>query len=242
MNEVEQARVEDRMRRLEEALEALPRAAAGGGGWRVSPDSALAVADIKLRGAMADHTVNGREWLFCDGRAVSRSTYAALFAVTGTAFGVGDGSTTFNLPDLRRRFPIGALAGTLEVGANDNNQAGDRQGESYEPHSRIDAVANSVDVPHSHTVGIGTGRTYDALTGSYSTSGTSGFTAGTPDVGGVGIGAHGHNLPSLQHYHDVTIDSANANHGHSVSLTKVPTMFEPIDHQAVGFFILAKAE
>lgn len=37
-------------------------------------------------------------WLLCDGSAVSRSTYAALFAVIGTQFGVGDGSTTFNLP------------------------------------------------------------------------------------------------------------------------------------------------
>lgn len=52
-------------------------------------------------------------WLLCDGTAVSRTTYAALFAVIGTTFGVGDGSTTFNLPDLRGRFPLGkAAAGT----------------------------------------------------------------------------------------------------------------------------------
>jgi len=42
-------------------------------------------------------------FLECDGTAVSRSTYAALFAVVGTAYGVGDGSTTFNLPDLQNR-------------------------------------------------------------------------------------------------------------------------------------------
>lgn len=51
-------------------------------------------------------------WLMCDGTAVSRTTYAALFAVTGTSFGVGNGSTTFNLPDLRGRSPIGAGTGT----------------------------------------------------------------------------------------------------------------------------------
>ena len=52
-------------------------------------------------------------WLLCDGTAVSRTTYAALFAVIGTTFGVGDGSTTFNVPDLRGRFPLGkAAAGT----------------------------------------------------------------------------------------------------------------------------------
>ena len=52
-------------------------------------------------------------YLMCDGSAVSRSTYAALFTVIGTAYGVGDGSTTFNLPDLRQRFVLGkATAGT----------------------------------------------------------------------------------------------------------------------------------
>lgn len=43
-------------------------------------------------------------WLKANGAAVSRTTYAALFAAIGTAFGVGDGSTTFNLPDLRGEF------------------------------------------------------------------------------------------------------------------------------------------
>lgn len=46
-------------------------------------------------------------WLLCNGAAVSRATYAALFAILGTAYGVGDGSTTFNLPDLRDRVPMG---------------------------------------------------------------------------------------------------------------------------------------
>jgi microcystin-dependent protein len=46
-------------------------------------------------------------WLLCDGSAVSRTTYAALFAVIGTTFGSGDGSTTFNLPDMRGRIPLG---------------------------------------------------------------------------------------------------------------------------------------
>ena len=46
-------------------------------------------------------------WLFCDGSAVSRITYAALFAAIGTVWGVGDGSTTFNLPDMRGYFRRG---------------------------------------------------------------------------------------------------------------------------------------
>lgn len=47
-------------------------------------------------------------YLACDGSAVSRTTYALLFAVIGTTWGVGDGSTTFNLPDLRRASSVGA--------------------------------------------------------------------------------------------------------------------------------------
>lgn len=46
-------------------------------------------------------------WLLCYGQAVSRTTYAKLFAVIGTTFGTGDGSTTFNLPDLRGRVAAG---------------------------------------------------------------------------------------------------------------------------------------
>ena len=50
-------------------------------------------------------------WLECDGSPVSRATYAALFAIAGTVFGAGDGVTTFNLPDLRGRVPIGTGLG-----------------------------------------------------------------------------------------------------------------------------------
>ncbi len=50
-------------------------------------------------------------WLLCDGAPVSRATYAALFAVTSTAYGAGDGSTTFNVPDLRGRIVVGSGTG-----------------------------------------------------------------------------------------------------------------------------------
>lgn len=56
-------------------------------------------------------------YLLCQGQAVSRTTYSALFSVIGTAYGTGDGSTTFNLPNLQGRFALGknsshALAST----------------------------------------------------------------------------------------------------------------------------------
>lgn len=55
-------------------------------------------------------------WMKCDGSAVSRTKYRRLFEVIGTTFGSGDGSTTFNLPDMRGRSPLGAGA------TQDNNQ------------------------------------------------------------------------------------------------------------------------
>lgn len=48
------------------------------------------------------------KWLICDGAAVSRSTYADLFAVIGTNYGAGNGTTTFNIPDFRDLSPMGS--------------------------------------------------------------------------------------------------------------------------------------
>jgi microcystin-dependent protein len=46
-------------------------------------------------------------WLICDGAAVSRNTYSSLFAAIGTTYGVGDGSTTFNIPNLKGKVAVG---------------------------------------------------------------------------------------------------------------------------------------
>ena len=51
-------------------------------------------------------------WLLCDGSAVSRTDYSNLFALVGTTFGAGNGSTTFNVPDLRGRSIIGVGTGS----------------------------------------------------------------------------------------------------------------------------------
>ena len=55
---------------------------------------------------------NTGDWLFCDGDAISRSTYSDLFEVIETTYGVGDNSTTFNIPDLRGR----VIAGQDDMG------------------------------------------------------------------------------------------------------------------------------
>ncbi len=58
-------------------------------------------------------------WFLCQGQAVSRTTYSELFAVIGTAFGAGDGSTTFNLPDTRGKTTMGVETGHA-LGASEN--------------------------------------------------------------------------------------------------------------------------
>ena len=80
-------------------------------------------------------------YLICDGSAVSRTTYAALFAAIGTTYGAGDGSATFNLPDLQGRFPLGAGAGNGLTART----VGQKDGE--ERHTLTDAEMPA----HSHT-------------------------------------------------------------------------------------------
>jgi microcystin-dependent protein len=102
-------------------------------------------------------------WLVCDGSAVLRSTYAPLYAVLGggsSPWGQGDGVSTFNLPDLRGRTPIGAGAGT----GLSNRMLGQTIGE--ENHTLITAEIPS----HTHSY------SYDALA---ATGGTLGFGTGT---------------------------------------------------------------
>jgi microcystin-dependent protein len=67
------------------------------------PAEGFKAGDLKFHG----RTALPGGWLWCDGAAVSRTTYAALFAAIASAFGAGDGSTTFNTPDLRGRVAAG---------------------------------------------------------------------------------------------------------------------------------------
>lgn len=106
-------------------------------------------------------------WLLCDGSAQSRSTFAALFAVIGTAYGAGDGSTTFNLPDLRGRVPIGSGTAAGANGAT-AHALGSMGGE--ETH-----LLSTPEMPaHTHT---GTTTSVSAGTPSGTVNGAS---AGTP--------------------------------------------------------------
>lgn len=71
-------------------------------------------------------------FLKANGAAVSRTTYSALYAAIGTTFGTGDGSTTFNLPDMRGYFP----RGWADDGSVDSGRAfGSTQQDAFESHT-----------------------------------------------------------------------------------------------------------
>jgi microcystin-dependent protein len=83
-------------------------------------------------------------WLECDGAAVSRTTYSALFTAIGTTFGTGDGSTTFNVPNLRGEFVRGWDHGR---GVDSGRSFGSAQSDDFKAHTHT--------VPYSDAGGGG---------------------------------------------------------------------------------------
>lgn len=90
-------------------------------------------------------------WLLCDGSAVSRTDYASLFAVLGSAHGDGDGVDTFHIPDLRGRFvrgvdgaanrdPDKATRTAANSGGNTGNNVGSVQDDAVESHGHTSSI------------------------------------------------------------------------------------------------------
>lgn len=114
-------------------------------------------------GAAVEVPSAGSGWLMCNGAAVSRTTYDDLFALVTTTYGVGDGSTTFNLPDMRGYFPVG-----LNLATVGNVNSGVKGGE-------VNHTLTTAEIPsHSHgiTLGVGGAHTHTGSTGgtNYSTA------------------------------------------------------------------------
>lgn len=145
-------------------------------------------------------------YLIADGTAVSRITYAGLFALCSTTYGVGDGSTTFNLPDLKGRVPVGvgtgAGGGLSSTGRPTGGQAlTPRSLGAYDGDERLHAHSHPVsDAGHNHgaiaTAGGGGGATVAGWTVggasyanninfAYTGSSTTGLTVSNNTQGGL---------------------------------------------------------
>lgn len=151
------------------ALKAVPYALEADTASNPAPGSAIAAlvppGTINAYGGVVSSTVAPPPgWLLCNGSAVSRTQYAALFSAIGTSFGGGDGATTFNLPDLRGRFlrgvdqgagndPDRASRGAMAVGGNSGDAVGTVEGSQFGSH------AHGVNDP-GHTHGPSAGNVF----------------------------------------------------------------------------------
>lgn len=178
-------------------------------------------------------------FLFCDGSAVSRTTYADLFGAISTAYGPGDGSTTFNLPDLQDRFPRGD-SGSLTLGAtggaatvtlaeanlpahthSDGTLATDTEAD----HTHADGtLATDSEADHAHASGTYAADTSGAHTHQYSADTASNTTAAgaANRVTALTTGSSGSQVRATtndgDHTHDVSGDSGAAGaHSHDVT-------------------------
>jgi microcystin-dependent protein len=169
-------------------------------------------------------------WLICDGAAVSRSTYSALFNIVGTTFGVGDGSTTFNLPDMRGRMPVGVGTGSgltsRSLGATGGVESvtltGAQSGTSAHGHGHTFYVGDGVTGAANQTWSAGshahstTGR--QAPTGTHGHSGSSqaataaSTSAGTVSLSTDTVAAHGHIVALYGSISNSTAANASASH------------------------------
>lgn len=156
-------------------------------------------------------------WLLCDGAAVSRATYADLFAVIGTTYGSGDGSTTFNLPDITGRVVAGKEASetrltTAGCGINGGTlgAAGGAQTLSAHTHGAGSLSAASGGT-HTHDTGVGGGfattaagsgltlsvGAQNATAASTGTTGSAHTHTVTGTSGSTGTGSHGSVQPTI---------------------------------------------
>lgn len=157
-------------------------------------------SDAILPGMMFDYggTSLPSGYLGCDGAAVSRATYAALFTAIGTTWGVGDGSTTFNVPNFQRRAAVGSGgSGTGTLGSTVGSTGG------AETHTLVTGELAA----HAHTLSSGTvdsqgshAHTVSGATVGFGAPGQEQGSTTGPRTEAIVIdaaGAHTHNINAL---------------------------------------------
>ena len=140
-------------------------------------------------------------WLLCNGSAVSREDYVILFEAIGTAYGAGDGSTTFNVPDLQLKFARGAGSGSAV-------------GESTTTNTHGHTVTIS-DGSHAHTHGISHTHGSGNYGGNTGNSGNHSHSTNTNTTGGGTSGLHSTLLGPRVNRATGNLSTSGVNHTHS---------------------------
>jgi microcystin-dependent protein len=175
------------------------RSGSSGEREEITPNTGLEISGTNLNCTLREVPIGGvilwttgtapTNYQLCDGTAISRSTYATLFALVGTTWGVGDGLTTFNVPDLRGRTPIGAGTGS---GLTARTLAGTVGNETH--------TLSTSEIPsHSHTKHVAFGDAGTAFSDTNVWANVNGITSFATGYTGAegGGGSHNNMQPSL---------------------------------------------
>lgn len=181
-------------------------------------------------------------WLICNGDTVSRSAYNNLFKVIGTTYGAGNSNTTFTLPDMRGRCPIGVGTGASLTARTLGSNAG----------AETATLSEANMAYHTHATTVGTqsaNHTHTGTSGTVSVDHTHGWGRNVGSSGGYGLrdGANrsANGTPNMQganqdHTHSTTTGTQSTNHNHTVtnSSTGGGTAFGIIPPAIVVNFII----
>lgn len=156
-------------------------------------------------------TVAPTNWLFCYGQAISRTTYATLFTAIGTAYGAGDGSTTFNLPDARGR----VVAGKDDMGGSSANRltglSGGVNGDNLGAAGGVETHTLTTAQTPSHTHAAGTLATASAGDHSHVIQGASDSATFGSFVAGASTNSAPHATDTTgAHTHTITGSTSSA--------------------------------
>ena len=164
-------------------------------------------------------------WLLCGGQAVSRSSFAGLFAVIGTTYGTGDGSTTFNVPDMRGRTIAGLdnMGGSAASRLTSTTITGGAEtlGNNGGAQTHTLASGESGVPAHGHTASSGNDspdHTHGTYGGTF--SGSYPYTSGWNTAGAVRTSDGASN----RHTHSITVNNNTAANAGSAHNNTQPTI------------------
>jgi microcystin-dependent protein len=169
-----------------------PTAAAGTNTTQIATTAFVLANGVPTGGLIMWSTASAPNgFLLCDGSAVSRTTYAALFAIIGTTFGAGDTTTTFNVPNYTNRMPYGTTIGTTGGSANATLVSHTHTATVTDPgHNHTTTL-----IPYNGTLGSQihgainsantTGTSFTGITVTNSTEGSSATNANLPPYLGI---------------------------------------------------------